>query len=165
MRLTLRTVRGRGKVYHTVIRRALLKGWRRNTQTGGLGRLTDCKVQPKGHTLTQWGQGYWTHTHIHGLGRPTHSNIHTHTKMLYTPLTSFSSLQTQDEEKTDYRTDGVIGVQIGRDRTGRLDSNLNVLSCDCHWHSYRLACSSTICQIIPLTVQSAVKGSPVSVMS
>lgn len=53
VRLTLRTVRGREKVFHTVIRRALSKGWRRNTQTGGLGRLTDCKVQPKGHILTQ----------------------------------------------------------------------------------------------------------------
>lgn len=32
-----------------------------------------------------------------------------------------------------------------------LGSNLNVLSCDCHWHSYKLACISTICQTIPFT--------------
>lgn len=140
MRLTLRTVRGSGKVYHTAIRRALLKGWRRNAQTGGLGRLTDCKVQSKGHTQTQGGQKCWTHIH-----RYTNFTIPTHP-----PCTCLDALypsdqpfiikgKTQDEEKRYWGTDGVIGRQIGRDRAGRLESNLNVLSDDCHWHSYGLA--------------------------
>lgn len=52
---------------------------------------------------------------------------------------------------------------MGEDRTGRLDSNLNVLSPDCHCYSDRLA-ASTICQITPLTIQPG-KGRPVSIMS
>lgn len=159
----MRTVRGRGKVHHTVIRRAPPKGWRRNTQTGGPGMLTDCKVEPKGHTHWDSERAEILDTHAYTHIDPP---IQTHTNALYPSDQLFIiTSQTQDEEETDYKTDGVIESQIGRDRTGRLDSNLNVLSYDCHWHSCRLACSSTICQIIPLTVQSAVKGRPVSIMS
>lgn len=140
MRLTLRTVRGRGKVYHMAIRRALLKGWRRNAQTGGPGRLTDCKVQPKGHTQTRGGQKCWAL--IHGYSNFTISTYPTCTCLDARDPSDQPFIikgKTQDEEKRDRGTDGVIGGQIGRDRAGRLESNLNVLSDDCHWHSCGLA--------------------------
>lgn len=57
-------------------------------------------------------------------------------------------------------TDRVIEHLIGNDTKRRLDNNLNVLSHDCHWYSYRLAGSSAICQITPLTIPPAVKGRP-----
>lgn len=111
VRLTLRAVRGRGKVYHTVIRRALLKGLRKGTQTAGLGRLSDCKAQSKGHTQTQWGQRYWTHIYSYTYQadktppntKPVHSKTHN--------MCSLSSLQVKlkKEEKIDYKTDGLIG--------------------------------------------------------
>lgn len=66
----------------------------------------------------------------------------------------------QGEKNGFQETDRVIEDIIGKDRKGRLDSNLNVLSRDCHWYSYRLAGSSTICQITPLTISPAVKGKP-----
>lgn len=44
---------GQGEGLPHYDKRGSFKGLRRNTQTGGLGRLTDCKIQPKGHTLTQ----------------------------------------------------------------------------------------------------------------
>lgn len=66
----------------------------------------------------------------------------------------------QDEKNGFQKTDGVIEHLIGKDRKGRLDSNLNVLSPGCHWYSYGLAGSSTICQIAPLTIPPSVKGKP-----
>lgn len=126
-------------------------------------------------TLSKGRHRLDTHTrlpliHIKNSNFKVHTHMRTHTPHTQNALYPSDQLfiitsQTQDEEKTDYKTDGVIAGQIGRDRTGSLDSNLNVLSYDCHWHSYRLACISTIYQIIPLTIQSAVKGRPVSVMS
>lgn len=48
-------------------------------------RLTDCMVQPKGHTLTRGGQRYWkrTHTRLTKTRPFTQTGPHKHTKALY----------------------------------------------------------------------------------
>lgn len=127
--------------------------------------MTDCKVQPKGHTKTRRGQKCWTHTH---KGSPTFAFTCT------CPCTCVDALRhseqpfivkdkTQDVERRNYKTDGVIGDQIGRDRMGRLKSNLNVFPDDHHWHTYRLAWRRAICQRVTLSL--AVKGRTVSIIS
>lgn len=163
-----------GKVHHAVMRRTLSKGLKGETlgQEGEAGWLIGSYSLRV--TFRLRGQRCWkyriqlffpTKTQSVHLHKEVNTYTHTQNPLYPSDQLLIITSQIQDEEKTDYETDGVIGGQIERDRTGCLTSNLNVLSYDCHWHSYKLACISTICQTIPLIVWPTVKGRPDSIMS
>lgn len=138
-----------------------------------------------GRSTTQWSEGLlqrvrvgtlrkegyrqadWLHSPTEGSGvvwgidtqRTCSQGLHFHAWTYLYPSVQLLIL-TGLEKNGFQKTDGVIEHLIGKGRKGRLDSNLNVLSPDCHWYSYGLAGSSTICQITPLTIPPSVKGKP-----